>query len=91
MIARWNTHVAPLNSKIIRSAVSKNGGGNAHQAIPMKEMQTKGPIVFDEDDYSAAAMFPVCYRTYTYIDKYRQQGIKQSKMLDDYVLQIMRK
>lgn len=86
MIARWNTHVAPLNTKIHRSPVSKNGGGCAHQAIPMKKMQTKGQIVFDEDDYSVAALFPVCYRTYTYIDKYRHQGIKQSKMLDDYIL-----
>jgi len=91
MIARWNTHVAPLNTKIFRSPVSKNGGGCAHQAIPMENKQTKGQIVFDENDYAVAALLPVCFRTYTYIDKYRHQGIKQTKMLDDYILQVMRK
>lgn len=92
IVARWNISILPLNSQINKRPASKDGGGKAFQAIPMtEERECQSKLVFSEHDYAAAALIPVCVRDFIYIDKFRQQGLKQDKMLDDFVLQTIKR
>lgn len=92
IVARWNVTIMPLNSQINKRPASKDGGGKAFQAIPMSdERECQSKLVFSEADYAIAALIPVCPRDFVYIDKFRQQGLKQDKMLDDFVLQTIKR